>query len=404
MSSSATETGLVDVLLPQVGTSIAEATVVSWHQQVGDEVKADEPICEVSSEKIDVECPAPASGIVDEILVDPEETVPVGTVLARIRPAKDGPAPARQSPRNTFVSPVAGRIAKDRGIDIGEVKGTGRGGRVTKRDVLAHQPERPMHGESTYRPPKFPSEPREPQDSEQTNGSPAPVAEDPPVEDDPVVEPLSRMRRSIGEAMLRSQATTATCHTLIDCDMSAVERRRSELGLTALPLVAAATVEVLGEFPSLNANLGDEGAISRYRAVHLGIAVSLDEKGLIVPVIRDAQKLTVEELGDAIRSLAERARAGDLRPDEARGATFTITNPGGYGSLAATPVIDLPQVGILDLEAIVRRPVVVATEDGGESIGIRPMANLILGWDHRAIDGIYAARFLSALKDRLQSL
>jgi pyruvate/2-oxoglutarate dehydrogenase complex dihydrolipoamide acyltransferase (E2) component len=209
------------------------------------------------------------------------------------------------------------------------------------------------------------------------------------------------MRVAIGSAMRRSLDTAATCHTVVECDLTTVERRRRELGLTALPLVARATIDALREFPDLNATL-DGKTITRFDRVHLGIAVSLGEDGLIVPVVRDAQELSAEGLAARIKDLATRARAQQLAPDEVQGASFTITNPGAFGASIATPIINVPQVAILDLEAVVRRPVVVSDENGGESIAIRSIVNLVLGWDHRAIDGVYAARFLSALRARLQ--
>ena len=211
------------------------------------------------------------------------------------------------------------------------------------------------------------------------------------------------MRVAIGRAMLNSQHAAATCHTVVECDMTRVEERRRALGLTGLPLVSRAVIETLRDFPELNATL-DGTAITRFDRVHLGIAVSLGDDGLIVPVIRDAQDLSAEGLGHAIRDLASRAREKRLEPDDVQGATFTITNPGAAGAVFATPVIDVPQVAILDLEAIVRRPVVLTAVDGSESIAIRSMGNLILGWDHRAVDGMYAAQFLTALRRRLEGL
>ncbi len=210
------------------------------------------------------------------------------------------------------------------------------------------------------------------------------------------------MRRSIGAAMRNSLSVAATCTTIVECDMTQVERRRRELGLTALPLVARATIETLKEFPDLNATLAGD-TLTTYDAVHLGIAVSLGDDGLIVPVIRDAHELAPEGLGSRVKDLATRARERRLQPEEVRGGTFTITNPGAYGALIATPVIAVPQVAILDLEAIVRRPVVVTDDDGNESIAIRPMINLCMSWDHRAMDGVYAARFLTALRRRLEA-
>jgi pyruvate/2-oxoglutarate dehydrogenase complex dihydrolipoamide acyltransferase (E2) component len=185
--------------------------------------------------------------------------------------------------------------------------------------------------------------------------------------------------------------------------MSALERRRAQIGTTALPIVARCVVEALREFPDLNAWLEGD-TFTRHDQVHLGIAVSLDEAGLIVPVVRDAQDLSDEGLARRIRDLARRARDRELQPDDVRGGTFTITNPGQYGALAATPIINQPQVAILDLEAVVKRPVVITDADGNDSIAIRPMTMLCMSWDHRAIDGAYAARFLTALRRKIEAV
>jgi pyruvate/2-oxoglutarate dehydrogenase complex dihydrolipoamide acyltransferase (E2) component len=245
--------------------------------------------------------------------------------------------------------------------------------------------ERPLHSESPYRP-----DPEAPPAPEAATTALAGQA-----------EPLSRMRQLIGRAMRASQDTAATCHTVVECDVTALEHLRRQHGLTALPFVARATVATLREYPDLNVNLDGESR-TRFEGVHLGIAVSLGDDGLIVPVVRHAQDLSVEGMSRAIKDLAGRARERRLSPDDVDGATFTITNPGAYGATLATPVIDLPQVGILDVEAVVRRPVVVG-EAGREAIAIRSMVNLILGWDHRAIDGVYAARFLDSLRRRLET-
>jgi 2-oxoglutarate dehydrogenase E2 component (dihydrolipoamide succinyltransferase) len=209
------------------------------------------------------------------------------------------------------------------------------------------------------------------------------------------------MRQSIGEHMLRSLRTAATCTTVAEADMTRIEAERRRAGFTALAYVARATIDTLAEFPGLNATLED-GTLTTYDGVHLGIAVSLGEGGLIVPVIRDAQDLSVEGLAKRIKDLARRARAGELSPDEVRGGTFTITNPGGYGSILATPVINQPQVAILDTEAIVKRPVVVTDELCNDSIAIRAMTYLCMSWDHRALDGAIAAQFLTALRKKLE--
>jgi len=383
----------IDVPLPQMGVSVAEGTVTEWRKGPGDAIAADETICEVSTDKIDTEVPAPVGGIVAAVLVAVGETVAVGTVLARIAVAGGGGtvAPpgtpdeadaALDPPSDTAAPKPAGdgngagparhySPAQEHGIDLATVEGTGRGGRVRKPDVLAlvgSPTEPPLHIESPYRP------------------EPAPA------------QTLSRMRRSVGEHMKRSLETAATCTTWMEVDMSAIESARERTQTTALPWVARCAVAALREHPALNAWLeGDRHTVHR-DAVHLGIAVSLGEEGLVVPVIRDAHELSPEGLAARIRDLARRARAGDLSPDDVRGGTFTITNPGQYGTLMATPVIHQPQVAILDLEAIVKRPVVVA----GDAIAVRPMTILGLSWDHRALDGVLAARFLGTMKERME--
>jgi pyruvate/2-oxoglutarate dehydrogenase complex dihydrolipoamide acyltransferase (E2) component len=419
VSSSSTET-YVDVTMPQMGVSVAEGTVVEWKKQVGDWVQADEIIASISTDKIDTDVESPATGRVQEILVDVGTTVTVGTVMARIatdaRPgephvsengapepvaeeAQPAAAPER-GPRR--YSPVVMRIAAEHGIDLDRVEGTGRGGRVRKQDVLAlveGNGEAPMHIESPYRPdeparaktrkPRF-DRPAEP---EPAAAAPAASAE---------TAPLSRMRQSIGEHMLHSLQTAATCTTIAEADMSRIEAARRQSGLTYLPYVARATIEVLGEYPALNATLED-GNVTTYAGVHLGIAVSLGGGGLIVPVIHDAQELSVEGLATRIKDLARRARENALTPDEVRGGSFTITNPGGYGSIMATPVINQPQVAILDTEAVVKRPVVITDALGNDSIAIRSMTYLCMSWDHRALDGALAAQFLNSLRKKLES-
>jgi pyruvate/2-oxoglutarate dehydrogenase complex dihydrolipoamide acyltransferase (E2) component len=296
---------------------------------------------------------------------------------------------------------VVARIAAEHNIDLSTVKGTGRGGRVRKQDVLAlvdgdgaqaAPTEPPLHIESPYRPEPAPAKPAAAAPAAAVRSDAAPAG-----------EPLSRMRRSIGEHMKRSLELAAHCTTIVECDMSGVERRRRELGSTYLPIVARCTVEALREFGDLNAWLEGE-TFTRHEAVHLGIAVSLGEDGLIVPVVHDANELSDEGLARRVGDLARRARDRGLTPDDVRGGTFTITNPGAFGAIAATPIINQPQVAILDLEAVVKRPVVVTDVNGQDAIAIRPMANLCLSWDHRAIDGAYAARFLTALRRRIEGV
>jgi pyruvate/2-oxoglutarate dehydrogenase complex dihydrolipoamide acyltransferase (E2) component len=467
----------VDVVMPQMGVSVSEGTIVAWHKQPGDWVRYEEPIVDISTDKIDTEVPSPASGRVTEIVVEAGATVDVGSVLARIatdaRPGEphasehgggdatptseaaaatgqtpadatpspapepvaavpdDAPQPAAEDPapgqidgagngdaqRHRY-SPVVMRMAAEHGIDLSQIEGTGRGGRVRKKDVLAHMEragagpaatEPPMHIESPYRPEPAPARPVAPEPEPAAPVAAPAAGEQPVTAPSPVPaatghgEPLSRMRRSIGEHMKRSLETAAHCTTMVECDMSAAERRRALIGTTALPIVARCVVEALREFPSLNAWLEGD-LLTQHREVHLGIAVSLGDDGLIVPVIRDAQELSDEGLARRIKELARRARDRELEPDDVRGGTFTITNPGQFGAVAATPIINQPQVAILDLEAIVKRPVVVTDADGNDAIAIRPMTMLCMSWDHRAIDGAIAAQFLTAVRRRLEAV
>jgi pyruvate/2-oxoglutarate dehydrogenase complex dihydrolipoamide acyltransferase (E2) component len=466
VSSSSTDT-LVAVTMPQMGVSMAEGTVAAWHKRTGDWVNADETICEISTDKIDSEVPAPAAGRAAEILVEVEQTVPVGTVLARIAtdalaggphpdehmdapaeaasdtdsdtsPAEPHPAAAAGDPagqaapappsngERRVYSPVVQRIAASEGIDLTKVPGTGRGGRVSKQDVLAfianapHEstmsdPAATPQAEPSAIPPSEPSarplsEPAPPPRDE-TGATPpsepplhieSPYREAAPNGDAEEPKRLSRMRRSIAEHMVRSLQTAATCTSIIEADFTGIEAARRPLGLKHLPFVARSVIDALRVHGDLNATLEGE-TLTRHRAVHLGIAVSLGEDGLIVPVIHDAHELAPEGLARRISELAARARSGQLTPDDVQGATFTITNPGGFGTLASTPIINQPQVAILDLEAVVKRAVVVTDDAGNDSIAIRPMAYVCLSWDHRALDGALAAQFLSTLRTRIES-
>ncbi len=393
MSSSSTEQ-LVQIEMPKMGISVSEGTILEWRKQPGDWVEADETIADVTTDKVDVEIPSPATGRVAKLVVEAGETVDVGTVIAEIdsgsspgqaHPDEDRPAdhkPAEEeSDRSGFISPVVKRIADKHQIDLSNVEGTGIGGRIRKKDVLAHvsngheKPQPVLHSESPYRP-----------DEPETNGN---------------REPMSPMRQAIAKHMVESRRTSAHCTTIVEVDMGKVAKRRKELGTTYLAFVARATVASLAEFPALNASIeGDE--IVYHDDVNLGIAVALDD-GLIVPVVPKAQRLSVQGLAESIVDLAERARSKRLNPDEVHGGTFTITNPGAFGAVLATPIINQPQVAILDLEAVVKRPVVITDESGNDSIAIRPMTYLCMSWDHRALDGAVAARFLGAVKGRLEA-
>ena len=433
MSSSATDTQTVAVPMPQMGISVSEGTILEWHKAVGDPVEADETICDVTTDKVDVEIPCPATGILARILVEAGDTVPVGEPIAEIdtgggspaapvEPANGAAAPQNgthapsEGDRSGFISPVVRRMADEHHVDLSHVEGHGVGGRIRKKDLLAHlesaagsDPERGVRPQAGGQTPGVSSVPTHEARPLHTESPYVPDVPVPAADGEPGArEPMSPMRKAIAEHMVRSVQTAAHCTTIVEVDFSAVAMRRAELKpsfaekgvpLTYLSFVARAVVESLEEFPALNASVdGDD--IIRHPDVNLGIAVSLDA-GLIVPVIPKAQRLALEGIAAAIADVAGRAREGKLAPDEVQGGTFTITNPGQFGAVLATPIINQPQVGILDLEAIVKRPVVLES-DAGDSIAIRPMGFLPMSWDHRALDGAEAARFLGSVKARLE--
>jgi 2-oxoglutarate dehydrogenase dihydrolipoamide succinyltransferase (E2 component) len=420
---------LVEIVMPQMGVSVAEGTIVEWSKRPGDWVERDETVCLVTTDKVDVEIPSPAAGRLSKILVEPGETVDVGTSLAELdagaRPGQAHPEEHHEEPeaappaepkgaeearngetdRSGFHSPVVRRMADEHGIDLSQVQGTGIGGRIRKRDLVAliesgseaEEAERPLHIESPY-------QPEAPARAAAGDGGGALAGDVLPGERR---EPMSPMRRRIAEHMLGSRRTSAHCTTIVEVDLHRVVAARRELRegmarrgvpLTYLAFVASATVAELDRHPILNASIDGE-EIVYHDEVNLGIAVAL-ETGLIVPVIRGAQRLSLEGLASEISRLAERARSGSLEPDDVAGGTFTITNPGQFGAVLATPIINQPQVAILDLEAVVKRPVVV--DDEAESIAVRPMTHLCMSWDHRALDGAVAARFLGDVKGRLE--
>ncbi|HWM55269.1 MAG TPA: dihydrolipoamide acetyltransferase family protein [Solirubrobacterales bacterium] len=417
MSSSPTDASIVAVSMPQMGISVAEGTILEWRKRPGDWVEADETICDVSTDKVDVEIPSPASGRLERILVEPGETVSVGTPLAEVdTAAAPGEAHPEESPeahraeppevdRSRFYSPVVRRVAEEHGIDLEQVEGTGVGGRVRKVDLMHFlengaakkergepevREERPLHTESPYQ------------------GEPQPAASAEDLIGPTRRERMSPMREQIARHMLDSRRNSAHCTTIVEVDFSRVADQRQDLretmarrgvNLTYLAFVAREAVAALERHPVLNASLDGE-EIVYHDQVNLGIAVAL-ENGLIVPVIRQAERLSLEGLAAAIGDLATRAREKRLHPDEVQGGTFTITNPGQFGAVLATPIINQPQVAILDLEAIVKRAVVVE-RDGDEAIAIRPMSYLCMSWDHRALDGAEAARFLAEMRTGLE--
>jgi len=474
----ATETA-VDVVMPQMGVSVSEGTITKWLKQEGEEVAADEPLLEISTDKVDTEVPSPGSGVLQQILVQEGETVDVGTKLAVIgsgaaapaqeeappEPATQGaadqsqdaaeaevetppeapqqqaapaPAPAPAPAENggggddrSFVSPVVARIASEHGVDVGQVQGTGRGGRVTKKDILsfiesggpaqaapqpqaAPAPAAAAPAAPTAPPPVAPAVQPAPAPAAKapTPGpgpAPAPVA----VGSGEQVEPMNAMRRGIAEHMRRSLDTSAHVTSAIEVDMSRVvavrERLKPEfqknygVNPTYLIFVARAVTETLSEYPWINGEIRGDQIVTR-NYVNLGFAVELAEgKGLIVPVVRNAESLNLLGMARAVTDIAERARNKQLTPDEVQGGTFTITNPGGYGTFHGTPVISQPQSAILGTYALVKRPWVVQDEHGQDVIAIRPIMNITLTYDHRLVDGALAGRFLQSLRRKLEN-
>jgi 2-oxoglutarate dehydrogenase E2 component (dihydrolipoamide succinyltransferase) len=459
-------TTAVDVVMPQMGVSVSEGTITKWSKNVGDTIEADETLLEISTDKVDTEVPSPASGVVTEILVQEGETVEVGTVLARIggeaeaaaappepptQPAADeaaaaateglaapepepAPAPPAAAPApqpaaaengKAFVSPVVARIAAEHGIDPSHVPGTGTGGRVTKKDILGFvesgaqapappAPEAPVEAAPAQAPP-----PPQPAPAP----APAPAAAKPATAPIPAtvgaaqagesLEPMSAMRRGIAEHMRRSLDTSAHVTSAIEVDMTKVVQIREKLkkeyqsaygvNPTYLAFIARATVETLRDYPWVNGELRGDQIVTR-NYVNLGFAVELaDGKGLIVPNVKNAETLNLLGMAKGIADVARRAREKQLTPDDVAGGSFTITNPGGYGTFHGTPVISQPQAGILGTYAIVKRPWVITDENGADAIAIRSMMNLTLTYDHRLVDGAYAGRFLRDLRERLQS-
>jgi pyruvate dehydrogenase E2 component (dihydrolipoamide acetyltransferase) len=484
-------TNAVEVVMPQMGVSVSEGTITKWLKQEGDEIQADEPLLEISTDKVDTEVPSPGSGVVTQILVQEGETVEVGTKLAVIggeaggsqaeapqepsppEPATqeaaaqaaassgaESPAPApeqappapepspapapepapaqagngQQVDGKSFVSPVVARIASEHGIDPAQVPGTGRGGRVTKKDILkfvesgapaeapapeAPAPEAPAPAPGAPAPAPAapaPAAPAEPQAAPVAAAAPsAPPQAAAPSEAAGVeeLEPMNAMRRGIADHMRRSLDTAAHVTSAIEVDMSRVVAIREKLkpeyqksygvNPTYLIFVARAVVETLKNYPWINGEIRGEQIVTR-KHINLGFAVELAEgKGLIVPVVKHAEGLNLLGMAQAVTDIAERARNKQLTPDEVQGGTFTITNPGGYGTFHGTPIISQPQSGILGTYALVKRPWVIQDEHGKDVIAIRPIMNITLTYDHRLVDGALAGRFLQELKKNLET-
>ena len=470
---------LADITMPQLGETVTEGTIIRWLKKVGDEVAHDEPLFEVSTDKVDSEVPSPASGYLAAILVPEGDTVDVGTKLAVVTdeapsgaapaaeaaapaaatdspaaeavppaapaapavpavqgpPAADSTAPAPTSAPpavaaasvsdgaesngqgGLVLSPVVRQLVAEHGLDPASIPGTGKGGRITRGDVLSLI-DRAATGEATR--PELgaaapagaalpgPSATTAPPATAQPGGAVVAATRSyPPVAGtrDEVV-PFTNIRRLTAEHMVRSKATSAHTLAVIEADYEGIDRVRKAhkdrfreeegIGLTYLPFIARAVVETLRDYPQLNASVGDDELII-HRDVHLGIAVDLEQRGLIVPVVRNADGQSLRGLARATADLASRARTRKLSADDVVGGTFTITNPGPFGTFLTAPIINQPQVAILSTDGIKRRPVVITAPDGTEAIGIHSVGLLALSFDHRAVDGAYASGFLHDL-------
>ena len=440
---------LIEVKMPALGESVTEGTVSAWLKAVGDKVEADEPLLEVSTDKVDSEVPSPVSGFLAEIKVDEDETVDVDTVVAVIStgspvaadaeskpepkaepapapapepkpepaPAPPAPAPAPApvaqpapaeekkpepaqparadiSASGKYVTPIVRKLAKDLGVDLADVAGQGIGGRIRKEDVYAAKEEADKRAGAA--------------------AAPAPATAKSKVVEDTTLrgttQKMSRMRQVIADRMMSSLQGSAQLTTVVEVDVTCIAalRKRAKdsfearegTSLSFLPFFIKATTEALKMYPKVNAEIkGKEVEYFNYE--HIGMAVDT-ERGLMVPVIKDAGDLTLSGIARAINDLAARSRDGQIKPEELSGATFTVTNTGAIGALFDTPVLNAPQVGILGVGRIVKRPMVIKDADGNETIGIRSMVYLALTYDHRLIDGADAGRFLTAIKNRLE--
>ncbi len=421
----------MNVLMPQLGETVAEGTVAAWHKKEGDTVAKDEILLDVETDKAATEVPAPMDGVMTSVLVQEGETVDVGTVLAVInapdaaepsadskpsdgangagspsaapgsdskaadapksQPAASGrPGHASQRLR---LSPVVRRLIGEHGLDAREIAGSGRNGRITRADVMAFIETR--DAKPVAETPRAPTPPSKPPSALPEDGARV---------------PFDRIRRVTAEHMVRSKATSAHVMQAVEVDFAGVDRVRSRhrdnwrakhgFSLTYLPFIARAVCRALREFPRVNASVDGDGLLL-HKAVHLSIAVNLNFEGLVAPVIRDADGLTVAGLASRIHDISRRAREGSLAPDEYSGGTYTLSNNGSYGTLLTGAIINQPQVAILSVDAVRKRPVVVESP-GGDSIAIRPVGILAQSFDHRAIDGAYSAAFLHKIRTLLE--
>ena len=447
--------------MPQLGETVTEGTITRWAKQVGDPIAEDEVLFEVSTDKVDSEVPSPVSGVVSEILVPEGETVDVGTRLAVISdgaagaktpssdaaepaaaeeppapvpappparaaapaappetgyaaPEPDQPSPALEEAEEhdgraddrpgLVLSPVVRRLIAEHDLDPTSIRGTGAGGRITRSDVLAVIDSR--NGRAPTAAPRS--------EAATVEAAPAPVAAFPPAapgERDEIV-PFTNIRRRTAEHMVRSKHTSAHTMVAVEVDYFAVEKVRSAakaqfkeaegFSLTYLPFVTRAVVDALEDFPNVNSSVGEDALIVHHD-INIGIAVDLDFEGLLVPVIHQADGKRLRVLAREISGLAAKARSKRLTMDDISGGTFTITNAGPFGTFITVPVINQPQVAILSTDGVRKRPVVVELPDGTDGIAVHPVGNLVMSWDHRAFDGAYAAAFVRAVKDIVET-
>ena len=457
----------VEVVMPKMGESITEGTVIAWYKDLGDEVAIDETLLEIGTDKVDTEVPSPAEGVLKEKRVDEGETVEVGTVIAILAaeaeagaveapvpeapdeetetdaeseeaeltstpPSGDGAMPetGERPPEETikrrgddgrFYSPLVRSIAKEEGLRMSELEaldGSGRGGRVTKEDVMAYLEEREEQPAAPATAPERPPRPSPPAQDQPVRGDYS--VEEGPGEDELKqqygdridVQPMDRMRKMTAEHMVRSKATSAHVTSFAEADVTGLVQLRESnkeafqeregVKLTYTPFFVKAAVEALREHPMLNASVEGDKIVLK-KDFHLGIAVAIGNKGLLAPVIRNAGDYNVAGLARKAANMAERARNKELQPDELQGGTFTVTNIGSLGSLMGTPIINQPQVGILATGAIQKRPVVVENDGLGDAISVRHMMYLSLSYDHRIIDGAMGASFLQRVVTELES-
>jgi pyruvate dehydrogenase E2 component (dihydrolipoamide acetyltransferase) len=420
-----------DIIMPQMGESIVEGTITKWLKKPGDKVQRDEPLFEISTDKVDAEIPAPASGVLQEIKVTEGTTVGVNTVVGTIAvdgeasaaPAKAAAAPAPQAkeekkeekkptapapvasvppPQDSAAdeearsSPLVRKIAREHGVSLSQVSGTGLGGRITKQDIMAFV-ERPSAAPAA-------SAPTASQPASAPSRPPAPAA----YPGDLV--PMTNMRKIIAQRMIESRRTSAHVHCMYEVDFTRIVTLRSKqktgfeqrhgVRLTFMPFFVRAAIIAIQQFPIINASL--EGDNIRYhRNINVGIAVALDW-GLIVPVLKNAGDLNFLGLQRGITDLGERARSKKLKPDDVEGSTFTVTNPGQFGAVFGLPIINQPNAAIMGVGGITKQPLVVTDKEGNDSIAIRSVVHLTLGYDHRLIDGAVADQFMALVKKNLE--